>query len=87
MSKAITELFDKHARTQRGSTSTVDVILNSLPEADSKVVVSYLNRPQGEFGHSAAARALSELAKELPDSYTGPRLIAGGTISHWRTRN
>ena len=87
MSEAIVELFDKHVKVQRGSTSTVDVLLNGLSDADAKVVVGYLKRSKDEFGHAAAARALTELAKELPDLYLGPRRINGGTIAHWRSRN
>ena len=87
MSEEIVELFDKHVKVQRGSTSTVDVLLKGLPDADAKVVIGYLKRTKDEFGHAAAARALTELAQGLPASYLGPRRVNGGTIAHWRNRN
>ena len=88
MNEAVTDIFDRHNRLQkRTGASAVETILGVLDEPDHRIVVNWLQMPKNEFGHAAAARALTDLAATLPPEYSGPTQFAGGTVAHWRERH
>tara|TARA_R110000803_G_scaffold67711_1_gene129454 strand:- start:396 stop:602 length:207 start_codon:yes stop_codon:yes gene_type:complete len=65
----------------------IDTIIAALDEPDQRIVLDWLRMSKNEFGHAAAARALTDLALTFPGGYSGPTQIKGSAVANWRERH
>ena len=87
MTDTTEDIFSNEMGAAKRLGSSIDRLLEVVPDDVREVTRRHLKLPREELSHSGAARALSNIAASLQGDYRGARQFSYETVRIWRERN